>query len=559
MIKRKVRRLCAAGFVRNYGYKYDNLNRLKDATYQKSGQVTGMYNENLSYDKNGNIMNLSRNGDRDEQYLPIQIDNLQYGYATNSNKLMSVVDNSNNTSGFKDGNTTGDDYVYDANGNMTVDKNKNITSIVYNHLNLPTKIIFPTGNIVYSYTASGQKMQKIVTEGTNTTTTDYLGGYHYQNTVLQFFPTVEGYVKNTSVSGTNSYSYVFNYTDHLGNVRISYTQNPSTNTLTILDENSYYPFGLKHTVSNTVVQGQDYKYKYNGKELQDELGLNLYDYGARNYMADIGRWGSIDNKSEKYVSLSPYHYAGNNPILYLDVDGNEFTEDAWKWVNRLIADINSRQEKNNSSIADYKAKIAEGGSDRQIARWNKNINSLTANNAELETTRGETATLAASSQVYDVVTNNAGTERDALGNTTTTNQTTFNSDNNRVQLTVSSGTDLGLFSHELKHMYQFETGETTLGLTKNNGGISLKGNNLLFYDLSDEVQAYQRGALFGQRENINSVSDVLAKGIYSDKIPSGPINAVNHPNAAAIKNNPQSFANSYNAAFRIGTTTYKPR
>ena len=111
------------GFVRNYGYKYDNLNRLKDATYQKSGQVTGMYNENLSYDKNGNIMNLSRYGDRDEQYLPIQIDNLGYTYATNSNKLMSVVDNSNNTSGFKDGITTGDDYVYDANGNRVVDEN----------------------------------------------------------------------------------------------------------------------------------------------------------------------------------------------------------------------------------------------------------------------------------------------------------------------------------------------------------------------------------------------------------------------------------------------------
>lgn len=183
------------GFVRNYGYKYDQLNRLKDATYQKSGQVTGMYNENLSYDKNGNIKNLSRYGDRDEQYLPIQIDNLGYTYATNSNKLLNVADTSNNTSGFNDFNKTGDDYVYDANGNMTVDKNKKITTITYNHLNLPTKIIFPTGNIVYIYTASGQKVQKVVTENTTITTTDYLGGYQYQNMVLQFFPTAEGYVK----------------------------------------------------------------------------------------------------------------------------------------------------------------------------------------------------------------------------------------------------------------------------------------------------------------------------------------------------------------------------
>ncbi len=166
--------------------------------------------------KNGNIMSLKRNGDADEQLNLFSIDDLSYEYLANSNKLMRVSEaQPTATSGFKDGNTTGDDYFYDGNGNMTVDKNKNITAITYNHLNLPTKIIFTTGNIVYIYTASGQKMQKIVTDGTNTTTTDYLGGYQYQNMVLQFFPTAEGYVKDTPVSGANSYSYVFNYTDQV--------------------------------------------------------------------------------------------------------------------------------------------------------------------------------------------------------------------------------------------------------------------------------------------------------------------------------------------------------
>jgi hypothetical protein len=309
------------GFVRNYGYKYDQLNRLKDATYQKSGQVTGMYDENLSYDKNGNIMNLSRYGDRDEQYLPIQIDNLQYGYATNSNKLMSVVDNSNNTSGFKDGITTGDDYVYDANGNMTMDKNKNITSIVYNHLNLPTKIIFPTGNIMYFYNASGQKVQKVVTENATVTTTDYLGGYQYQNTVLQFFPTAEGYVKNTPVSGTNTYSYVFNYTDHLGNVRLSYTKNPSTNALDIIEENNYYPFGLKHNGYNPITPTPDYKYKYNAKELQEELGLNVTAMDYRQYDSAIGRFLGIDLLSELTPSETPNHFGHNNPVFFSDPSG----------------------------------------------------------------------------------------------------------------------------------------------------------------------------------------------------------------------------------------------
>jgi RHS repeat-associated protein len=277
----------------------------------------------MSYEKNGNIMNLSRYGDRDEQYLPIQIDNLGYTYATNSNKLLNVADTSNNTSGFNDFNKTGDDYVYDGNGNMTVDKNKKITTITYNHLNLPTKIIFPTGNIVYFYNASGQKVQKVVTENTTVTTTDYLGGYQYKNAVLQFLPTVEGYVKNTPVSGINTYSYVFNYTDHLGNTRLSYTKDTATGSLKIVEENNYYPFGLKHNSYNVDNFQPGYKYKYNGKELQDELGLNMTAMDYRQYDNTLGRFNSIDLISEKDFSTSPYVFARNNPVFWADPSGLE--------------------------------------------------------------------------------------------------------------------------------------------------------------------------------------------------------------------------------------------
>lgn len=349
---------------RKYGYKYDNLNRLKESIFQKPGNVAPVpksYDENLSYDKNGNILNLTRNGDI-EGALPANIiDNLVYTYATNTNKLLNVLDNSNNSSGFKDGNKIGDDYSYDANGNLITDKNKNITAIVYNHLNLPTKITFgTTGTIEYIYNATGQKLEKIVTQGTTITSTNYLGGYQYTKPhlgtwALQFFPTAEGYVKNTVVNGANTYSYVFNYTDHLGNVRLSYSdvdKNGTIATTEILDESHYYPFGLKHSGYNDRLV-TDYKYKYNKKEFQDEMGLNMYDYGARSYDPALGRWMTIDPLAENSRRWTPYNYAYDNPVCFVDPDGRQAV---YNWTGK-----NKGQYTDNGKVVDFNEALASYG------------------------------------------------------------------------------------------------------------------------------------------------------------------------------------------------------
>jgi RHS repeat-associated protein len=64
-----------------------------------------------------------------------------------------------------------------------------------------------------------------------------------------------------------------------------------------------------------------YKYKYNGKEWQDELGLNWYDYHMRNYDPAIGRWMNIDPLAEMYHGLSGYTYVLNNPLSFIDPTG----------------------------------------------------------------------------------------------------------------------------------------------------------------------------------------------------------------------------------------------
>jgi RHS repeat-associated protein len=77
------------------------------------------------------------------------------------------------------------------------------------------------------------------------------------------------------------------------------------------------------STSNTIGALKDNRYLYNGKEFNDDFDLNWYDYGARMYDPALGRWSVIDNKAEKYSSVSPYVYCINNPIIFLDPDGNE--------------------------------------------------------------------------------------------------------------------------------------------------------------------------------------------------------------------------------------------
>jgi len=115
-------------------------------------------------------------------------------------------------------------------------------------------------------------------------------------------------------------SYIYSYTDHLGNVCLSYFKN-AFGSAEVLEENNFYPFGLKHEGYNAQAGNPSYNYQYNGKELQRETGWS--DYGARMYMADIGRWSVIDPLSESSRRFTPYNYAYNNPIRFIDPDGRK--------------------------------------------------------------------------------------------------------------------------------------------------------------------------------------------------------------------------------------------
>jgi RHS repeat-associated protein len=375
---------------RSYGYKYDALNRLTNAIYGKPGnsvKLTHNYNEWLTYDKNGNILTLDRNGISDSYWDLIKIDQLSYEYANNnSNLLVKVTDDTQNDAGFKKGNPTSDnDFTYDDNGNLITDKNKNITQIIYNHLNLPTKITF-NGNanqyISYLYNATGEKIQKTIKNQDSLSTTHYINGFQYFDHVLQFFPTPEGYVKNTPTeSGGYSFDYVYNYTDHLGNIRLSYTQDPQTGALAILEEQHYYPFGLQHKNYNSDItkidllpeqnnekglkeaappsvplQNPGYMYKFQGQELEVEFGKNTYAYQWRDYDPAIGRFNKIDRFAEKYYSVTPYHFSANNPVFFMEINGDSIQGVSRKSARRTRREIRQSFKDNKKLAKLFKTK-----------------------------------------------------------------------------------------------------------------------------------------------------------------------------------------------------------
>ncbi len=357
--------------INRYGYVYDGLNRLLAGLYQSDLTATSKeHSERLTYDLNGNIITLKRSAFFMGTAADL-IDNLEYDYT--GNRLDAVHDNRGaipNPSGYEGGGNT---ISYDVNGNMVDMRDKGITAISYNHLNLPKQFtINPDSNtttlIKTIYRADGLKIRKenttaiggIIGDLTTVSATDYLDGFQYlkltrlsegggstgrrveeletevamereafspelmaiaappvinanQSAVLQFVPTAEGFYDFTENK------YIYQYKDHLGNTRLSYAWNSTTSSIDVLDRNDYYPFGMNHLDANAgsfFGQGSYKNYKYNGKELQE---TGMYDYGTRFLMPDIGRFGTIDPRSQ--YTHEAYSYVWNNPIFFNDPTG----------------------------------------------------------------------------------------------------------------------------------------------------------------------------------------------------------------------------------------------
>ena len=311
-----------------YTYGYDQANRLcTSAFWKKDGngiwQGGNSFTENLTYDANGNILTLNRYADNE-----VKIDQLNYNYLSNGNQISYVTDAMGDVPDVVDyagNNSTTQSYFYDLNGNITHDGDKGIVGIYYNHLNKPELIDFGSNNkIQYIYDATGVKLAKKVMAGIAILNGSlyYLGNFVYDwDKNLQYILTSEGRLVPTS----NTYRYEYFMKDHLGNTRATYAA-AAPGLPQVMEYQHYYPFGMQLEALG-YTSGADLKnnYLYNGKELQEDYGLNWYDYGARFYDPVIGRWGTVDPMTDLHHDYTPYAYCYNNPIKLIDPFGLDST------------------------------------------------------------------------------------------------------------------------------------------------------------------------------------------------------------------------------------------
>lgn len=335
---------------KSYQYTYDKMNRLLGGVSNE-----GFSEQNITYDKIGNANYVSRS----TPSLPT----VNYTFNYNGNQLTYVNGLSSNS------------YQYDGNGNVSYDAHNN-ANVTYNILNLPMNIS-GSKTINYVYDAGGSKLSRTSANATFGKE-EYIRGIQYKNGVIEFFPTEEGSAMRNS---DGSYSYEYVLTDHLGNTRVRFDD--SSHVARLIQKDDYYPFGLSY---NRYSFGSRNNYLFNKKEWQEELAQ--YDYGMRFYDPVVLRWNSIDPKAEKFAAFTPYNYAFDNPILVIDLDGQEgivvigqpgdqkykkhFLENGLAKAKKLQKQYNKEGKGEKATILVYKGKDGDASyNDKQLAAFQK--------------------------------------------------------------------------------------------------------------------------------------------------------------------------------------------
>ena len=322
------------GEMHRYDYTYDELGRLTNSQYSSSANDTDdRYNEIVAYNRNGSITSLLRRGMMNNGTFG-EIDRLSISY--NGNQLMKVTDaaealNYNGALDFNDGANADCEYKYDSNGALIKDSNRGINSITYDYGHHPYKfnMNIPSGprSLQNDYTPDGRKLSsrhvmsfpKLHGYTKKTTTDLYIDGLILRNGKPLMWKFDGGYVELDTNGSPTSWNYYV--TDHLGSTRKVVDSNNN-----VKETINYYPFGSEMKMQDPAQMAGDtwQPYRFTSKELDNQNGLNWYDFGARLFdVAGVPMWTSVDPLAEKYYPFTPYSYCAGDPVNKFDPDGKK--------------------------------------------------------------------------------------------------------------------------------------------------------------------------------------------------------------------------------------------
>ena len=262
---------------------------------------------------------------------------------------------------------------------------------------------------------------------------------------------------------------------------------------------------MKYEGYNAQAGNPSYNYHFGGKELQKETGWN--DFGARMYMSDIGKWGVVDPLSELTPNLSPYNYALNNPVMFIDPDGRRAIapNDGGEMMGAGIS----------GGMANYFAQGGHGGAD--------NINSYLGNTGPAWGTGGGGFSTFGQTPSYGALMSSIMNG----GGFSLTNQNGYMSWWTDMAQTGIAGDIQGLYRHTMKllphHTYDSPMHKTSQDL-RTWSGYAYTANRFILQPAADRAVLYGAPKIYSTT-NLVFEKTVLGQKIYQPLMEMSAINA----------------------------------
>lgn len=322
------------------------------------GQAMRRYTRHYIYDELSNILSINHQAGPGSW-------NRTYVYDEESPLEPGIINNHLSTTTSPSGGGLRGSYTHDLHGNMT--RMPHLPAMLWGFADQLKEVELPTGREYYTYTIGGGKdfgvrTRKVCEQGGKIKDRIYFGDYEvYRERTMSDTLEVErttlhiqydkgrlALIDNLIIGTGDNLSIRYQLSNHLGSASLEVD-----NTAQLISYEEYYPFGASsYRTGRAAAEVQAKRYRYVGKERDVHTGLD--EYGARYYASWLCRFVSVDALKDEYPFYTPFQYAGNKPVTFIDLDGLEPLSFEWffGYLGSLAQNAYEKTVSNLASISD---------------------------------------------------------------------------------------------------------------------------------------------------------------------------------------------------------------